>query len=148
MRGAVSAPTARVVDIIELLSRPGSERLRYSDIARELDLTQATTHAILKTLCDRGRVSRDPAVKTFALGPGLAPVAAAVNTRPFDRGRPGGLGRTRRRVRLCRLGYRETHRRLLGDHGVRRWRATVAGRTRADDNGPPHGFGRYSRGVS
>ncbi|WP_280261357.1 helix-turn-helix domain-containing protein [Nocardia abscessus] len=83
MRGAVSAPTARVVDIIELLSRPGSERLRYSDIARELDLTQATTHAILKTLCDRGWVSRDPAAKTFALGPGLAPVAAAVSTRPF-----------------------------------------------------------------
>ncbi|WP_280472797.1 helix-turn-helix domain-containing protein [Nocardia asiatica] len=83
MRGAVSAPTARVIDIVELLSRPGSERLRYSDIARELDLTQATTHAILKTLCDRGWVSRDPATKTFALGPGLAPVAAAVSTRPF-----------------------------------------------------------------
>ncbi|MBF6175164.1 helix-turn-helix domain-containing protein [Nocardia blacklockiae] len=72
-----------MIDVVELLSRPGSDRLRYSDIARELNLTLATTHAILKTLCDRGWISRDPATKTFALGPGLAPVAAAVDTRPF-----------------------------------------------------------------
>jgi DNA-binding IclR family transcriptional regulator len=83
MRGAISAPTSRVVEVIELLARPGADRLRYSDIARELELTLATTHTILKTLCDRGWVNRDPAGKTFALGPGLAVVAAAVNTRPF-----------------------------------------------------------------
>ncbi|MET9491273.1 helix-turn-helix domain-containing protein [Nocardia sp. NPDC006630] len=83
MRGAISAPTARVIDVVELLARPGSDRLRYSDIARELDLTLATTHAILKTLSDRGWVSRDPTGKTFTLGPGLAGVAAAVDTRPF-----------------------------------------------------------------
>lgn len=83
MRGASSAPTARVIDVVELLARPGTDRLRYSDIARELDLTLATTHAILKTLCDRGWVFRDPVGKTFALGPGLAVVAAAMDTRPF-----------------------------------------------------------------
>ncbi|MFJ1455663.1 helix-turn-helix domain-containing protein [Nocardia sp. N2S4-5] len=86
MRGSGSAPTERVVEVVELLSRPGGNRLRYSDIARELELTLATTHSILKTLCDRGWVSRDPATKTFALGPGLAPVAAAVHTRPFVAG--------------------------------------------------------------
>ncbi|WP_330252832.1 helix-turn-helix domain-containing protein [Nocardia sp. NBC_00565] len=83
MRGAISAPTARVVDVVELLARRGNVRLRYSDIARELDLTLATTHTILKTLCDRGWVTRDPAGKAYTLGPGLAVVAAAVNTRPF-----------------------------------------------------------------
>jgi DNA-binding IclR family transcriptional regulator len=51
---------------------------------RELDLTQATAHAILKTLCDRGWASRDPVAKTFALGPALAVVAARTDTaRPL-----------------------------------------------------------------
>ena len=76
MRGSTSAPTARVLDIVELLARPGNERLRFSDVVRELELTQATAHAILKTLSDRGWVTRDPVTKTFALGPALAVVAA------------------------------------------------------------------------
>ncbi|MDT5336694.1 MAG: hypothetical protein QOD90_2199 [Mycobacterium sp.] len=75
MRGSTSAPTERVLDVVELLARPGRERLRFSDVARELDLTQATVHAILKTLWDRGWVSRDPRDKTFSLGPALAVVA-------------------------------------------------------------------------
>ncbi|MEV0639397.1 helix-turn-helix domain-containing protein [Streptomyces sp. NPDC050619] len=83
MRGANSAPTSRVVDIIELLVSRRGDDLRYSDIARELELTQATTHAILKTLSDRGWVSRDPVSKTFTLGPGLVPVAEAVGARPL-----------------------------------------------------------------
>jgi DNA-binding IclR family transcriptional regulator len=60
---------------VELLARPGNERLRFSDVARELDLTQATVHAILKTMWDRGWVTRDPVDKTFSLGPALAAVA-------------------------------------------------------------------------
>ena len=63
-----------------MLARPGNERLRFSDVVRELELTQATAHAILKTLCDRGWVSRDPVTKTFALGPALAVVAARTAT--------------------------------------------------------------------
>jgi len=58
-----------------LLARPGNERLRFSDVVRELELTQATAHAILKTLSDRGWVTRDPVAKTFSLGPALAVVA-------------------------------------------------------------------------
>jgi DNA-binding IclR family transcriptional regulator len=51
---------------------------------RELGLTQATTHAILTTLCDRGWASRDPVDKTFSLGPALAVVATRVETsRPL-----------------------------------------------------------------
>src|ERR1700722_4913562 len=84
IRGSTSAPTARVLDVVELLARSGNTRLRFSDIVRELDLTQATVHAILKTLCDRGWASRDPVTKTFALGPALAGVGARVDTaRPL-----------------------------------------------------------------
>jgi DNA-binding IclR family transcriptional regulator len=84
IRGSTSAPTSRVLDVVELLARSGSRRLRFSDIVRELDLTQATAHAILKTLCDRGWASRDPVVKTFTLGPALAVVAARTDTaRPL-----------------------------------------------------------------
>ncbi len=73
-----------MLDVLELLARSGHARLRFSDVARELDLTQATAHAILKTLCDRGWASRDPVTKTFALGPALAVVAARTNTaRPL-----------------------------------------------------------------
>jgi DNA-binding IclR family transcriptional regulator len=53
-------------------------------VVRELGLTQATAHAILTTLCDRGWASRDPLDKTFSLGPALAVVAARVDTaRPL-----------------------------------------------------------------
>jgi DNA-binding IclR family transcriptional regulator len=84
VRGTHSAPTARVCDVIELLSRPGHAPFRFSDVVRELDLTQATAHAILKTLADRGWVSRDPVAKTFALGPTLALVSGQLDaTRPL-----------------------------------------------------------------
>ncbi|OCB59034.1 transcriptional regulator [Mycobacterium vulneris] len=84
MRGVGSAPTGRVLDVIELLAGSGDKRLRFSDIVGALDLTQATTHAILKTLCDRGWLIRDPADKTFALGPALAVVAARTEaSRPL-----------------------------------------------------------------
>jgi DNA-binding IclR family transcriptional regulator len=73
-----------VLDVIELLAAPTEDRLRFSDVARELGLTQATAHAILTTLCDRGWVNRDPIDKTFSLGPALAVVATRVQTaRPL-----------------------------------------------------------------
>lgn len=84
IRGSTSAPTARVLDVVELLARSSNARLRFSDVVRELDLTQGTVHAILKTLCDRGWASRDPVTKTFTLGPALAVVAARMdNARPL-----------------------------------------------------------------
>ncbi len=84
MKGTTSAPTARVVDVLELLARPGNERLRFSDIVRELDLTQATAHSILKTLSDRGWITRHPVDKSFGLGPALAVVAARTDAvRPM-----------------------------------------------------------------
>jgi len=84
IRGSTSAPTARALDVLEFLARSGNARVRFSDVVRELDLTQATAHAILKTLCDRGWASRDPVAKTFTLGPALAVVAARTDTaRPL-----------------------------------------------------------------
>jgi DNA-binding IclR family transcriptional regulator len=73
-----------VLDVVELLAGSGKDRLRFSDVVRELGLTQATAHAILTTLCDRGWANRDPVDKTFSLGPALAMVAARVDTaRPL-----------------------------------------------------------------
>ena len=73
-----------MLDVVELLAGSGKDRLRFSDVVRELGLTQATAHAILATLCDRGWASRDPVDKTFSLGPALAVVAARVDTaRPL-----------------------------------------------------------------
>lgn len=84
VRGASSAPTERVVDVVELLSRSSVDGLRFSDVVRELDLSQATAHSILKTLCDRGWITRDPVRKTFALGLNLATIAERVNSiRPL-----------------------------------------------------------------
>jgi len=84
IRGSTSAPTGRVLDVVEYLARSGNVPLRFSDVVRELDLTQATAHAILKTLCDRGWASRDPVTKTFTLGPALAVVAARTDiVRPL-----------------------------------------------------------------
>jgi DNA-binding IclR family transcriptional regulator len=76
MSPVASPPTARVLDVLELLAR-GGER-RFTDVARELDLTQATAHAILGTLGARGWVSREPGDRTFGLGPAAAAFADGV----------------------------------------------------------------------
>ncbi|MFI5507697.1 helix-turn-helix domain-containing protein [Mycobacterium sp. NPDC051804] len=79
MRGSSSAPTARALDVVELLSLPANRQMRFSDVVRELGLSQATAHAILKTLTDRGWVTRDPIAKTFSLGPALSVIAARLD---------------------------------------------------------------------
>ncbi len=85
MRGSRSAPTARALDVIEFLAEqrgaPRGSGNRFSDVVRELSLTQATAHAILKTLCDRGWAVRDPVDKTFTVGPALASAAARSGAR-------------------------------------------------------------------
>jgi DNA-binding IclR family transcriptional regulator len=83
MREVASPPTARAIDVVEFLARC-DEPPSFSSIVRELDLSQATAHAILRTLTDRGWVRRNPADKTFCLGPALAAVAARADTaRPL-----------------------------------------------------------------
>jgi DNA-binding IclR family transcriptional regulator len=83
MRDAASPPTARAIDVVEFVAR-SEKPPSFSSIVRELDLSQATAHAILRTLTDRGWVSRHPVDRTFVLGPALAEVAArADGTRPL-----------------------------------------------------------------
>ena len=66
-----SPPTERVLAIVGLLaSQPGSG-LTLSEIAAELDLSIATCHAITGVLVARGYLLREPAGKTFTLGPAL-----------------------------------------------------------------------------
>jgi DNA-binding IclR family transcriptional regulator len=84
MQGTSSAPTARVLDVVELLVRAGDTRLRFVDVSRELGINQATAHSILKTLCDKGWATRDPVDKGFSVGPALAMIAARIRlTRPL-----------------------------------------------------------------
>jgi DNA-binding IclR family transcriptional regulator len=84
MRGVTSAPAERVLDVVDLLSRPESGGYRFSDVARELGLSQATAHSILKTLCDRGWATRDPISRRFVLGPTVAVIAERFEaTRPL-----------------------------------------------------------------
>ena len=74
-----SPPTVRVLDVIELLAEQDGEPIRFSDLARRLDLTQGTTHAILATLCDRGWAQRDRQSRTYTIGPGLLRAAGKLS---------------------------------------------------------------------
>ncbi|CUU56675.1 DNA-binding transcriptional regulator, IclR family [Parafrankia irregularis] len=78
MPNAASPPTTRVLDVLELLAQRGQSgpAPRLGDLVRDLGLTQATAHAIMATLCERGWAVRDPDHRTFTLGPALAAVAA------------------------------------------------------------------------
>lgn len=72
-----SAPTRRVVQILELLAELPEERRSLSEIARELQLNKATCHAILTTLVACGYLTRDPETKSFRLGPALVRIGTA-----------------------------------------------------------------------
>lgn len=69
-----SPPTARSLDVIELLAKRPESTFRLTDVATHLGLTQATTLAILRTLCDRGWATRG-ADKAFSVGPALVRTA-------------------------------------------------------------------------
>lgn len=68
-------PAQRVVRVLEALREHADEGLRFAEVARAADVSQATCHAILATLTDAGYVQRAPE-KTYALGPALVGLAA------------------------------------------------------------------------
>lgn len=72
-----SPPTTRVLDVIELVAARGDRSLRAADVARELDLSKATTHAIFQVLTERGWLVKSPVDRHIGLGPGLAPIVSA-----------------------------------------------------------------------
>lgn len=69
-----SPPTARALDIIELLAKQQGAAMSLSDVARQLEQNVSTAKAILLTLCERGWAIRDQD-KSFLLGPALAQTA-------------------------------------------------------------------------
>jgi DNA-binding IclR family transcriptional regulator len=82
VRAEGSPPTARALAVVELLVRAANAPVRFVDVSRELDINQATAHAILTTLCEKGWAVRDPVDKTFSVGPALAAIAGHVDSIP------------------------------------------------------------------
>ncbi|WP_210686329.1 IclR family transcriptional regulator [Mycolicibacterium sp. GESEQ-9] len=69
--GRASPPTARVVAVLEFLSRHPQERFGLSELTRRVGLSKPTCLGILSTLADSGYLIRDSGDKTYRLGPGL-----------------------------------------------------------------------------
>ncbi|VEG57973.1 regulatory proteins IclR [Mycolicibacterium aurum] len=69
--GRASPPTDRVVGILDFLAgRPG-ERFGVSELARRVGLSKPTCLGIVTSLAEAGYLVRDPADKTYRLGPSL-----------------------------------------------------------------------------
>ncbi|HLU55667.1 MAG TPA: IclR family transcriptional regulator [Pseudonocardia sp.] len=66
---------ARVADVL-LLFTDGPESLGVSAIARQLGLSKAVVHRILRTLTDRNLLAADPASRGYRLGPASAALGA------------------------------------------------------------------------
>lgn len=66
-----SPPTQRVVHILDFLAGRPQERFGVSELARRLDLSKPTCLGIVSSLTDAGYLVRDPADKTYRLGPSL-----------------------------------------------------------------------------
>ncbi|WP_138998141.1 IclR family transcriptional regulator [Rhodococcus zopfii] len=80
-----SPPTERVVQVLDhLVAHPGA-RFGLSELARELGLSKPTCLGILGALVDAGYLMRDPAGKTYGLGPALI-VAGRAAQRGFAAG--------------------------------------------------------------
>lgn len=69
--GRGSPPTARVVAILNFLSRHPQQRFGLSELARRVGLSKPTCLGILGTLTESGYLIRDGDDKTYRLGPGL-----------------------------------------------------------------------------
>lgn len=74
-----SPPTARVVQVLNLLGDTPHRRLSLTEVAERLGLSKPTCLGILTTLVDSGFVTRD-AVKTYGLGPALLRLGWAAET--------------------------------------------------------------------
>jgi DNA-binding IclR family transcriptional regulator len=67
------APAAsRAVSILALLTAHPSRGFTISEVVKQLGMNIASAHATLSVLCDSGFLIRDPAHRTYVLGPALA----------------------------------------------------------------------------
>lgn len=69
--GRRSPPTARVVQILDFLVAREEQRFGLSELARALSISKPTCLGILSELVSGGYLTRDPASKTYGLGPAL-----------------------------------------------------------------------------
>jgi DNA-binding IclR family transcriptional regulator len=82
VQGASSPPTLRVLDVLELVAGR-RQPPTFSEIVRDLEMTQATAHSVLKTLVDRGWLVRTEG-KSFVPGPVMAStLRGSVEARPL-----------------------------------------------------------------
>ncbi|MEU2036685.1 helix-turn-helix domain-containing protein [Nocardia amamiensis] len=71
MVGRRSAPTARVVQVLDFFVEQRGKRFGLSELARELDLAKPTCLGILTELTAGGYLMRDADTRTYGLGPAL-----------------------------------------------------------------------------
>jgi DNA-binding IclR family transcriptional regulator len=69
--GRASPPTDRVVAILDFLAAHPTESFGVSELARRIGLSKPTCLGIVMSLCDAGYLVRDPADKSYRLGPAL-----------------------------------------------------------------------------
>lgn len=81
---ARAAPAAnRAAAILALLTANPSRGFTISEVVKRLDMNIASAHATLAVLCDVGFLVRDPAHRTYVLGPALAATGfAALEQHP------------------------------------------------------------------
>jgi DNA-binding IclR family transcriptional regulator len=65
-----SPPTERVIAVVNLLTAHPHKRFTLTDIIKQLDITKATCHVLLRSLTRAGYLVRHPD-KTYTLGPAL-----------------------------------------------------------------------------
>ncbi|AMO59409.1 transcriptional regulator [Mycolicibacterium phlei] len=69
--GRASPPTDRVVRILDFLADHPDQRFGLSELARRVGLSKPTCLGIVTSLSESGYLVRDPADKTYRLGPSL-----------------------------------------------------------------------------
>lgn len=81
-RGGLSA--TRATEIIDFLTSRGTTAFTLSELAKELGINVASTHAILQGLTKSGHLSRHPKHKTYTLGPALIAIGqVALRNHPL-----------------------------------------------------------------
>ncbi len=67
----------RTVALMTFLAAHPGRSFSLSELARTLEMNKATAHATIGALTTAGWLARDPALRTYRLGPGLVAIAKA-----------------------------------------------------------------------
>jgi len=70
-----SPQTDRVVALVEILGSQPDMAITLAEATRRLRVNKSTCHAMLTTLTEQAWLLRDPATKTYRLGPALVAIA-------------------------------------------------------------------------